>query len=122
MTQLHRLFCIAVLAGMSFVSAGAWAHAKLQTSSPAAGAVLEIAPKEIALQFNEKLEAAFSSAKITDSAGKNIGAAKSQLDPVKPSVLKLALPSLKPGTYGVHWAVVGQDGHRRQGEFTFTTK
>ncbi len=79
-------------------------------------------PKEISLHFNEKLEAAFSSVKVTDSAGQPIGAAKSHLDPAKPSTLRLELPSLKPGTYGVHWAVVGQDGHRIKGEYKFTVK
>ena len=122
MTRLHRLLFTSVLAGMAFVSELAWAHAKLQTAIPAAGATLEALPKEISLHFNEKLEAAFSSVKITDSAGQNIGAANSHLDPVKPSILKLDLPALKPGTYGVHWAVVGQDGHRIRGEYKFTVK
>ncbi|MFD2272298.1 copper resistance protein CopC [Undibacterium arcticum] len=37
-------------------------------------------------------------------------------------MLRLDLPSLKQGTYGVHWAVVGQDGHRIKGEYNFTVK
>ncbi|MEO8406988.1 MAG: copper homeostasis periplasmic binding protein CopC [Oxalobacteraceae bacterium] len=122
MTRLQRLLSTAVLAAMTFISAAACAHARLQNAVPAAGATLEAAPKEISLQFNEKLEAAFSSVKLTDSAGRNVAAAKSHLDPAKPSVLRLELPALKPGTYGVHWVVVGQDGHRLKGAYTFTIK
>ena len=122
MTRLHRLLFTSLLAGMAFVGEVAWAHAKLQNALPAAGATLEAPPKEISLHFNEKLEAAFSSVKVTDSAGQNIGAAKSHLVPVKPSVLMLELPVLKPGIYGVHWVVVGQDGHRIKGEYKFTVK
>lgn len=122
MTRLHRLLFTSVLAGMTFVSAGAWAHAKLQNALPVAGATLAAPPHEVSLYFNEKIEAAFSSVKLTDSAGQNAGTAKSQPDPAKPSVLRLALPALKPGVYGVHWAVVGQDGHRIKGEYTFTVK
>lgn len=122
MTRLPRLLCTAVLAALTFISVAACAHAKLQNAIPAAGTIIEAAPKEISLQFSEKLEAAFSAVKLTDRAGQNVGVAKSHLDPAKPSVLRLALPALKPGTYAVHWGVVGQDGHRLKGEYTFTIK
>ncbi|MFD2272297.1 copper resistance protein CopC [Undibacterium arcticum] len=55
--------------GWLFVSEVAWAHAKLQNATPASGATLESPPREISLHFNEKLEGAFSSVKVTTSAG-----------------------------------------------------
>lgn len=122
MTPLHRHILTAAFAATTFISAAACAHAKLQITIPAAGATLAAAPKEVSLQFNEKLEAAFSSVKVTDSAGHDVGTAKSHLDPARPTLLTLELPALKPGTYGVHWAVVGQDGHRLKGEYSFTLK
>jgi methionine-rich copper-binding protein CopC len=122
MTRLHRLLFTAVLAAMAFVSGAAWAHAKLQSATPAAEATLDAPPKEISLHFNEKLEAEFSSVKLTDGGGQNIGGAKSHLDPLQPSILRLDLPDLNPGTYGVQWAVVGQDGHRIKGQYKFTVK
>jgi copper resistance protein C len=122
MNFFHRLLLTLVVAGMVLVSAPAWAHAKLQTAFPAAGATLDVAPKEISLSFNEKLEGAFSSVKLADSAGQDIGTAKSHLDPANSSMLILDLPNLKPGTYVVHWTVVGQDSHRIKDEYKFTVK
>lgn len=122
MNFFHRFLLTSVLAGTVLASHVAWAHAKLENAVPAAGATLDVAPKEISLNFNEKLEAAFSSVKLADSAGQDIGTAKSHLDPANPSILRLDLPNLKPGTYVVHWTVVGQDSHHIKDEYKFTVK
>jgi hypothetical protein len=34
----------------------------------------------------------------------------------------VSLPSLSPGTYRVIWSVVARDGHRTEGDYTFTIK
>jgi hypothetical protein len=112
------LFAATALAG----SAPAWAHATLQKSTPAKDAEVTTAPKEIILQFNEKLEAAFSKAKLIDSAGKEVSTEKANLDASNPSMMKLAVPTLAPGKYKVEYVVVGHDGHRRKGEYSFTVK
>ena len=39
-----------------------------------------------------------------------------------PDVLRVALPSLAPGEYTVHWAVVSVDTHPTEGHFTFSVK
>lgn len=97
------------------------AHATLQGATPAKDAVVA-APTEITLQFNEKLEAAFSSARVVDSAGKAVGTDKAALDPANPAILKLGVPALAAGRYRVEYAVVGHDGHRRKGDYSFTVK
>ena len=69
---LSALFAVTTLAG----NTSAWAHAGLQTSTPEKDAEIAAAPKEVTLQFNEKLESAFSTAKCfwwggsTASAGR----------------------------------------------------
>ncbi len=112
------LFAAAAMAGHS----SAWAHATLKSASPARDAEVATAPREISLQFNEKLEAAFSNARLVDSTGKEVSAGKATLDGADPSVMKLAVPALAPGRYKVEYVGVGHDGHRRKGDYAFTVK
>ena len=115
---LSLLFAATAMAG----STPAWAHAALQSATPAKDAEVSPAPTEITLQFNEKLEAAFSNAKLVDSTGKQVTSEKARLDASNPSVMKLALPALAAGKYKVEYVVVGHDGHRRPGSYSFTVK
>lgn len=115
---LSMLFAASAMAGSSSV----WAHAGLQTSIPEKDAEIAAAPKEITLQFNEKLESAFSTAKLVDSTGKQVNVEKPALDAANPSVMKLPVPALSPGKYKVEYVGVGHDGHRRKGDYSFTVK
>ena len=115
---LSALFAAATMAGAN----SAWAHAALKSATPAKVAEVTTAPKEITLQFNEKLEAAFSNAKLIDSTGKEVTADKATLDAADPSVMKLAVPALAPGKYKVEYVGVGHDGHRRKGDYSFIVK
>lgn len=115
---LSALFAATTLAG----NTSAWAHAGLQASTPEKDAEIAAAPKEITLQFNEKLESAFSTAKLIDSTGKQVNVEKPTLDANNPSVMKLPVPALSPGKYKVEYVGVGHDGHRRKGDYSFTVK
>jgi methionine-rich copper-binding protein CopC len=124
-TEMKRMQTMAagllVLAG-AVASPLAIAHATLKNSQPIANAVLEKAPPDIQLTFNEKVEAAFSSIVVQDGGGKDIEAGKAQVDAANPVLLKLDLPALGTGSYSVRWVAVGPDGHRRSGQFGFTVK
>lgn len=123
MKTLHTLVASAILATATLASPFAAAHASLKSSTPAANAVLDASPKEIALTFNEKVEPAFSSITLTDATGRTpADKAKATVDEANPAILRLALPPLPAGVYSVVWAAAGRDGHRRKGEFTFTVK
>ena len=115
---LSALLASAAMAGFS----SAWAHATLTSASPAKDAVVTTAPKEISLQFNEKLEAGFSNARLFDSTGREVTADKASMDAADPSVMKLSVPALAPGKYKVEYVSVGHDGHRRKGNYAFTVK
>jgi methionine-rich copper-binding protein CopC len=115
---LSALFAAATMAGAT----SAWAHAALKSATPAKDAEVTAAPKEIVLQFNERLEAAFSSARLVDSTGKVVTTGKATLDATDPSVMKLPVPALAPGKYRVEYVGVGHDGHRRKGDYSFTVK
>ncbi|MDB5855327.1 MAG: copper resistance protein CopC [Herminiimonas sp.] len=115
---LFTLFAATTVAG----NTSTWAHATLKNATPAKDVEVTNVPKEITLQFSEKLEAAFSSAKLVDSTGKELTADKATLDADDPSVMKLAVPALTAGTYTVVYVGVGHDGHRRKGDYSFTVK
>lgn len=122
MKTLQSMFMAAALVAATLASPLAAAHASLKSSVPQAGAVLPAAPKEVTMTFNEKIEQAFSSATLSDGAGKAIATGKARVDETDPTILHLALPALASGDYTVSWAVAGQDGHRRKGSFTFSVK
>jgi len=122
MKKLNAIGLVLVLAATAFFSQVAAAHASLKSSNPAAGASMAVAPKEISLTFNEKLEEAFSSVTVKDAAGKDVATAKAKIDAADGMTLHLEVPTLSSGVYSVQWVAVSHDGHRRTGDFKFTLK
>jgi methionine-rich copper-binding protein CopC len=92
----------------------AFAHAKLVSSDPAAKASIK-SPTMIKLNFSESLEPAFSTASLSDSAGKTLAVPKS----VGGATITLLPIGLKPGAYKVNWQAVGHDTHKLSGSFGF---
>ncbi|OLL29793.1 copper resistance protein [Burkholderia sp. SRS-W-2-2016] len=103
------------------VSSGAFAHAHLISSEPAANAEA-VAPTELTIHFTEPLEPAFSKIVLTDASGKPATTDASTVDGRDPKTMRLALPQLSSGRYAVHWIAVATDGHRTQGDFAFNVK
>jgi len=97
----------------------AFAHAHLVRATPAEGATVKSAPNEVTLKFNEKLEPAFSSAVIRDSAGKQVDKADAQVDKADRTVVRVSVPPLNPGVYTVEWRAMSSDTHKINGNFTF---
>jgi methionine-rich copper-binding protein CopC len=93
----------------------AWAHAKLTSSDPKAGAKVK-SPRLIRLVFSESLEPAFSGATLSDGAGKAISVSAA----VGSTTITLMPLALKPGAYTVNWHSVGHDTHRVGGSVRFT--
>ncbi|WP_332852276.1 copper homeostasis periplasmic binding protein CopC [Duganella sp. S19_KUP01_CR8] len=123
MKTLQTMLAAAIVVAATLAAPFAAAHATLKKANPASDAVLDAAPKEITLTFNEKVEQAFSSITLTDAGGHVVtDKVKATVDAANPAILRLALPPLPAGAYKVDWAAAGHDGHRRKGEFTFTVK
>lgn len=123
MNKLSRLAALgSIFAAAALVTPLAAAHAVLKASTPAADAVVDAAPKEISLVFNEKIEAAFSSATLKDGAGTAVPTGKPRVDKDNPAIMHLDVPALAAGAYKVEWVGVGRDGHRRTGAFKFSVK
>lgn len=103
-----------LIAMLLLAAAPAFAHAKLVSSDPAANASVR-SPTMIKLSFSESLEPAFSTASLSDSAGKILAVPKS----VGGATITLLPIGLKPGAYRVNWQVVGHDTHKLSGSFGF---
>lgn len=123
----NRLLTIAAVTGLlassSFFSTPALAHAHLKSAEPAAESTVESAPGQLTLHFTEALEPTFSTAGVTDSQGKTVKTEKAVVGDADKSALIIPLEDTLPsGKYTVDWHVVAVDGHKTQGDYTFTVK
>ncbi|MBO0960426.1 copper resistance protein CopC [Neobacillus sp. MM2021_6] len=96
------------------------AHAYIKKSTPIENQMLEQAPKEITIQFDETVQPAFNSIKVFDSDGNRVDKKDGRIDPKQPSILKSGLKkNLPEGTYRIKWKVVSSDGHPVEGVIPF---
>ena len=94
----------------------AFAHAMLESSTPANHAVLGIAPKTIDLKFGHATK--LTKLKLL-SAGQETPL-KVDLSAPASTTFSLPLPALKPGIYKVKWGTLSGDGHAMTGSLSFT--
>jgi methionine-rich copper-binding protein CopC len=95
------------------------AHAFLQHAEPRVGSTVS-APAAVTLFFTEPVEEAFSRIEVRDEHGATVPTGA--LQHPAPDRLTVSLPSLRPGTYTVHWAVVSVDTHPTEGSFEVSVK
>lgn len=100
----------------------AFAHAYPTHEMPGAGATVSTSQQEVAIDFDDGLEPAFSSITVTDAQGKSITKGKAVVDSKNAKHMSIALNTLTPGTYTVAWIAVATDGHRTQGHYAFSVK
>ena len=113
------LLLAAVVAVLGLLPAApAAAHAALESSTPAANAVLTSSPPLIALDFDERIEAGVATIRLFDGDGVaiDIGSPESGADD---SQVQATVPRLDDGLYAVVWHVVSADGHPVDGAFAF---
>ena len=116
----HGSRAAAIATGISIASM-ACAHVFPQNQSPSAGAEVA-APARVAIAFDGPLEPAFSSLNVSNSNGKQVNTAKAEVDSNDRKSIHVALPTLPPDTYTVHWVAVASDGHRTHGDYSFKVK
>jgi len=120
MTLRHAIIITAASAALSLSGVGAaFAHAHLVRATPAEGGTVKSAPNEVTFKFNEKLEPAFSSAVIRNSAGNQVDRADAHVDTADRTVVRVSLPPLDPGIYTVEWRAMSSDTHKINGNFKF---
>lgn len=94
------------------------AHAFPLYSNPPVGSQVEQPPKQVRIEFDSKLEPVFSRVEVRNAQGEVISG-KSRVEPGN-TVLEAPLPPVGAGTYHVYWHAAGRDGHRTQGDYSFT--
>ena len=116
------LFYVVVLLGFGLGISGAAAHSRLVKSDPSARAVLDTAPKELKLWFNEGVEPAFAKVRIVPAQRAQIPLT-SHGDSSNPRLLIVALPdNLPAGPVNIGYHMLSVDGHVVDAELAFTIK
>ena len=111
---------LASLAAIGFGASPASAHASLDSSDPSPSAVLDGAPGEIFLDFNEPVTPQDGAVELVDQTGAVVPIDDARVSPDDPTVVVAGgVPDLADGLYVVAWRVVSSDGHVAQGAFTF---
>jgi methionine-rich copper-binding protein CopC len=98
----------------------AWGHAFPDHSEPRVGAVVTTPPARVRIWFDGALEPAFSTLRVQNVSGQQVDKGDGHVDAADATLLEANLPSLPAGTYRVTWSVVARDGHRTEGNYTFT--
>ena len=120
MRYLHASLLSFALAAAYPITAAA--HASLDHSLPADGAVVETPPSAVRLWFSRAVEPSFSSMQVVDDKGERMDDDKPVVSDDEPELIRVGLTSLPPGKYRVKWRIVARDGHKAKGEFYFTLK
>jgi copper transport protein len=103
-----RALLAACLLCVSLMPQRAWAHAVLMDSSPKAQQQLDVAPKEVAVTFNESVGPIFF--RIIDKTGAEVGKpGEIRLDGTR--MLMALGDSLPNGTYVMTYRVISADTH-----------
>lgn len=94
----------------------ALAHTALKQATPAADAVVAVAPAKIDLVFTEavklvKLQIMATDHEMPSSFEPNAAAQAS---------FSFETPGMHPGTFTVNWSVIGADGHPVNNSYRFT--
>ena len=118
--QVVISLCGLTLLGLSPMAA--WSHAFPQRAEPRVGATLAVTPTRVRIWFDGALEPAFSTIRVQTASGQPIDQGDGRVDPVDATLLEVNFPPLAAGTYRVIWSVVARDGHRTEGDYTFSVQ
>ncbi len=113
-----------LLLALGLTGTTALAHARLEQSDPAPGAVLAAAPGEIRLTLTEPVSPQFSVIRVVNAAGEEVNLTDLTRLREDNRVVRISLrPALPSGVYTVYWRIVSSvDGHVSAGGFLFTVQ
>src|SRR5919199_6022782 len=112
--MMRRLLVVAALALVT--AQPAFAHATFLRSTPANGAVLARAPREVRVEFDDDVRVGKRNAAIRNGGG-SVLAGRPRV--VAGKTLVLRVPHLRDGDYTVRWSVISDDGHQEEGVLAF---
>ena len=117
--RLKKVFNTAALLALMASASAAFAHAHLESSTPAAGSTVASAD-ELRLVFTEGVEQAFTKVVIShDQTPVAVSSLKTEPGNQKVLIVTPAQP-LPAGTDQVKWNAVSVDTHKSAGDYSFT--
>ena len=122
LVHVRVILSIAIILAMWAHAAPVLAHAQLVKAEPARRAVLDKAPTQVRLWFNEEIEGAYTSLSVLGANKKPVTDAKPEVVSDDPKSVVLPLPDLKPGKYTVKFRVLSVDGHIVDESFSYKVK
>ena len=120
--QIKHFLQLGIVFLLFTASSAAFAHAFPVNNMPGAGASLEKAPTAVSIEFDGELEPVFSKLIVKDVNGMQVSQGQGQVEESNAKILTTKLNKIGPGQYHVYWNVVSRDGHRTQGDYTFTVE
>lgn len=110
----------ALTIGLLLMAASAWGHAFPDHSEPRVGWTVPTPPSRVRIWFDGALEPTFSTITVTNTNKQRVDKGDGRVNPSDSTILEVSLPHLPSGKYHVFWSVVARDGHRTEGDFSFT--
>jgi copper transport protein len=112
---------VLALAVLALSPAAALAHAQLEGTSPARGAVLQTQPSAVVFRFGEAVEGNFGAVKVFDAKGERVDDGKVVHPGGRGSEVAVGLkPHLADGTYTATYRVISADSHPVEGGVVFS--
>lgn len=112
---------LVLMALLLLVPLDALGHGVLRRSVPAEGELLDEVPRELRLEFNERIDLEFARLSLVGPEGvaMRLGPLRHVGDSTHIVIAEVS-PLSRPGSYTVHWQVTGSDGHPVHGQYGFT--
>jgi copper transport protein len=120
---VSRRALVGVLAAVATLAlpASALAHAQLEGTSPARGAVLQAQPEQVTFRFGESVEGNFGAVRVFDARGARVDDGKVLHPGGRGSQIAVGLEAgLAKGTYTATYRVISADGHPVAGGLVFS--
>jgi methionine-rich copper-binding protein CopC len=112
---LRRVFQVVPLLSFGVAAQPVVAHSELRGSVPAIGAVLDCAPPQIELQFNE--DVLLTALRLHQVGGDEIELPRRAIR--EATIETIALPPLGAGDFRAEWRIISPDGHDVGGVIPF---
>jgi copper transport protein len=110
---------LTVVALLAFGTLAASAHARFDSSTPAASAELQTPPARVTIRFDDDIEISPGSLRVLDASGTNRATGTPYHPNANSHDAEVRVPPLPRGQYTVEWRVVADDGHIGTGRFAF---
>jgi copper resistance protein C len=105
----------------SLFAGPAMAHSVLESSTPADNATIS-SPETVEMTFSDSVNLRFSNVTLTGPDGARVETDKAKVSADGHTLVVPVSRPLTAGKYGVTWDALSQDGHKVNGEFSFTVE